>query len=192
MSELLNNPKAMEKAQKELSEVVGMDKIVEESHLPKLNFLNAVIKETLRLHPPVPLLVPRVPFQTTTVGGYTIPKGTKILLHVWAIQRDPTIWDNPGEFKPERFLLDSTTLDFKGNNFEFIPFGSGRRMCPGLPLAERMVAHLLASFLHSFDWKLADGKKLDMSETLGIVLQKTNTSVAIPTLRLGNTTSLYM
>ncbi|XP_042052885.1 labd-13Z-ene-9,15,16-triol synthase, chloroplastic-like [Salvia splendens] len=192
MSELLNNPKAMEKAQKELSEVVGMDKIVQESHLPKLNFLNAVIKETLRLHPPVPLLVPRVPFQTTTVGGYTIPKGTKILLNVWAIQRDPTIWDNPGEFKPERFLVGSTSLDFKGNNFEFIPFGSGRRMCPGLPLAERMVAYLLASFLHSFDWKLADGKKLDMSQSLGIVLQKTNSSVAIPRLRLSNTTSLYM
>ncbi|KAL1547503.1 labd-13Z-ene-9,15,16-triol synthase, chloroplastic-like [Salvia divinorum] len=194
MSELLNNPKAMEKAQKELSEVVGMDKIVEESHLPKLNFLNAVIKETLRLHPPVPLLVPRVPFQTTTVGGYTIPKGTKILLHVWAIQRDPSIWDNPGEFKPERFLLGSRSLDFKGNNFEFIPFGSGRRMCPGLPLAERMVAYFLASFLHSFDWKLVDGKKLDMSESLGIVLQRTNSSVAIPTLRLSNTTttSLYV
>nr|AJD25238.1 cytochrome P450 CYP706G11 [Salvia miltiorrhiza] len=191
MSELLNRPEAMEKVQKELSEVVGMNNIIEESHLPKLHFLNAVIKETLRLHPPAPLLVPRAPLQSSSVGGYTIPKGTKILLNVWAIHRDPSIWDNPEEFRPERFLEDSRNLDFKGNNFELIPFGSGRRMCPGLPLAEKMVAYLLASFLHSFDWKLTDGKKLDMSITLGIVLQKTNNSIATPTPRLCNN-SLYL
>ncbi|XP_057811440.1 labd-13Z-ene-9,15,16-triol synthase, chloroplastic-like [Salvia miltiorrhiza] len=191
MSELLNRPEAMEKVQKELSEVVGMNNIVEESHLPKLHFLDAVIKETLRLHPPVPFLVPRAPLHSSSVGGYTIPKGTKILLNVWAIHRDPSIWDNPEEFRPERFLEDSRNLNFKGNDFELIPFGSGRRMCPGIPLAERMVAYLLASFLHSFDWKLTDGKKLDMSVTLGIVLQKTSSSIAIPTPRLSND-NLYM
>ncbi|XP_057811453.1 labd-13Z-ene-9,15,16-triol synthase, chloroplastic-like [Salvia miltiorrhiza] len=189
MSELVNRPEAMEEVQKELAEVVGMNNIVEESHLPKLHFLHAVIKETLRLHTPVPFLVPRAPLHSSSVGGYTIPKGTKILLNVWAIHRDPSIWDTPEEFRPERFLEDSRNLNFKGNDFEFIPFGSGRRMCPGIPLAERMVAYLLASFLHSFDWKLTDGKKLDMSTTLGLVLHKTNSSIAIPTPRLSK--SLY-
>lgn len=191
MAELINRPEVMEKVQKELSEVVGLNNVVEEFHLPKLHFLNAVIKETLRLHTPAPLLVPRAPHQTAIVGGYTIPKGTKILLNVAAMHKDPSIWDNPQEFMPERFLNNSTNIDFKGNNFEFIPFGSGRRMCPGLPLAERMVTYLLASFLHSFDWKSSDGQKFDMSESLGIVLHKTHPSVATPTPRLSDA-SLYM
>nr|UVC58032.1 CYP706G29 protein [Isodon rubescens] len=191
MTELLNNPEAMEKVQKELSEVVGMDNIVEEFHLPKLHYLNAVIKETLRLHPPVPFLIPRSPLHTSTLGGYTIPKGTRVLLNVWAVQRDPSIWDSPDEFKPDRFLQDGGNLDFKGNNFHFIPFGSGRRICPGLPLAERMVTYMLASFLHSFDWKLPNDEKLDMSVSIGIVLMKKNPSFAIPTPRLLDA-SLYV
>ncbi|KAH6818085.1 hypothetical protein C2S51_001688 [Perilla frutescens var. frutescens] len=190
MAELLNSLEAMREVQKELSDVVGMSNMVEEFHLPKLHYLKAVIKETFRLHPPVPFLVPRSPLQNSTVGEYTIPKGTKILINVWAIHRDPSIWDSPGEFKPERFLHDDAA-DFKGNSFQFIPFGSGRRICPGLPLAERMVAYFLASFLHSFDWKSEDGKKLDMSETVGNVLAKTNPTVAIPTPRLTDA-SLYI
>lgn len=189
MSELLNNPEAMQKVQKELFDVVGMTNIVEEFHLPKLQYLNAVVKETLRLHPPVPFLIPRSTNETSTVGGYTIPKNTRVLINVWAMQRDPSIWDSPTDFKPDRFLNDARNLDFKGNNFQFLPFGSGRRMCPGLPLAERMVAYLLASLLHSFDWKLPQGGKIDMSESFGIVLRKTTPAFAIPSPRLSDTNS---
>ncbi|KAI3468923.1 hypothetical protein Pfo_025586 [Paulownia fortunei] len=183
IAELLNNPEVMEKVQKELSNVIGMKNIVEESHLPKLHYLEAVIKETLRLHPPVPFLLPRSPNQSSTVGGYTIPKNTRVFINVWAIQRDPSIWDNPLEFKPDRFLNDTGKLDFSGNNFHYLPFGSGRRVCPGIPLAERMVTYLLASLLHSFEWKLPKGEKLDMSERFGIVLRKNVPLFAIPSPR---------
>ncbi|KAH6794982.1 hypothetical protein C2S52_005459 [Perilla frutescens var. hirtella] len=146
MAELLNSPEAMREVQKELSDVVGMNSMVEEFHLPKLHYLKAVIKETLRLHPPVPFLIPRSPLQNSTMGEYTVPKGTKILINSWAIRRDPSIWDSPGEFKPERFLHDDAA-DFKGNSFQFIPFGSGRRICPGLPLiSESNLTYSLSLF----------------------------------------------
>ncbi|KAI3468880.1 hypothetical protein Pfo_025543 [Paulownia fortunei] len=180
MAELLNNPEVMEKVQKELSYVVGMNNLVEEFHLPKLQYLEAVLKETLRLHPPIPLLIPRSPNQSSTVGGYTIPKNTRVFINIWAIQRDPSIWDNPMKFRPDRFLNDSGKWDFSGNNFHYLPFGSGRRICPSRPLAERMVTYLLASLLHSFEWKLPNGEKLDMSEGFGIVLRKSTPSYAIP------------
>ncbi|KAI3464075.1 hypothetical protein Pfo_020738 [Paulownia fortunei] len=186
MAELMNNPEVMEKVQKELSNVVGMNNIVEEFHLPKLQYLEAVLKETLRLHPPIPLLIPRSPNQSSTVGGYTIPKNTRVFINIWAIQRDPSIWDNPMEFRPDRFLNDSGKWDFSGNNFHYLPFGSGRRICPGRPLAERMVTYLLASLLHSFEWKFPKGEKLDMSEGFGIVLRKSTPSYAIPSPRLSD------
>ncbi|KAL2235933.1 cytochrome P450 76C1-like [Sesamum indicum] len=184
MTDLLNNPKAMEKVQKELWEVVGLNNIVEESHTPKLKYLDAVVKETMRLHPPVPLLVPRSPNKTSVIGGYTVPKGTRVFINVGWIQRDPSIWDSPSEFKPERFLHDNEKCDFSGNNFHYLPFGSGRRICPGLPLAEKMLMHLLASLLHSFEWKLPDGETVNMSGTFGIVLRKSTTLLAIPSPRL--------
>lgn len=174
----------MDKVQKELADVVGMNNQVEESHLPKLHYLQAVLKETFRLHPPVPYLVPRSPNQSSTVGGYTIPKNTRVFINVWAIQRDPSIWDNPMEFRPERFFNDPGKFDYSGNNFDYLPFGSGRRVCPGLPLAERMVTFLLSSFLHSFNWKLREGEKYDMSERYGIVLKKNTPLVLVPSPRL--------
>ncbi|XP_051130117.1 flavonoid 3'-monooxygenase CYP75B137-like isoform X3 [Andrographis paniculata] len=189
MAELMNNPIIMEKAQKELSEVVGLDNIVEEHHLPKLKYLDAVVKETLRLHPAVPLLVPRSPSQSSIVGGYTIPKNTTVFINVAYIQKDPRFWDNPREFKPERFL--GGEYDFSGNSFKFLPFGSGRRICVGLPLGERMVMYFLASLVHSFDWKLPNDQKLDMSEEFGMMLRKSVPLVAIPNPRLFDS-KLYM
>ncbi|KAL0285464.1 UNVERIFIED_CONTAM: cytochrome [Sesamum angustifolium] len=184
MAELLNNPKAMANVQNELSEMVGLNTEVEEFHIPKLKYLEAVVKETMRLHPAVPLLVPRSPTQTSTIGGYTVPKRTRVFINVGWIQRDPSIWDSPSEFKPERFLHENEKYDFSGNDFRYLPFGSGRRICAGLPLAERMLMYLLASLLHSFEWKLPDGETVDMSDTFGIVVRKSTPLLAIPTPRL--------
>ncbi|KAL0329621.1 UNVERIFIED_CONTAM: Flavonoid 3'-monooxygenase [Sesamum radiatum] len=176
----------MKKVQNELDKVVGLDNIVEESHIPKLEYLDAVLKETLRLHPIGPFLTPRTPSQSCTIGGYTIPKGSTIFLNVWSIQRNPLAWENPLEFKPERFLDNTMKWDFNGNNFNYIPFGSGRRVCAGLPLAERMVRFVLASLLHSFEWQLPEGEKLDMSDKLMTALRKKIPLRAIPTPRLSN------
>ncbi|XP_031389010.1 cytochrome P450 93A3-like [Punica granatum] len=190
MAELMQHRDVLEKAVGELTEEVGLDNMVEEFHLPKLKYLDAVIKETFRLHPAVPLLLPRCPSQSVVVGRYTIPKGTKLFVNAWAIHRDPQLWEYPLEFRPERFLGDSG-FDFSGNNFMYLPFGSGRRICPGLPLAEKMLKYILASLLHSFEWELPDGAELEFSDKFGLVCRKMNPLVAIPRPRLFST-ELYM
>ncbi|XP_030469320.2 flavonoid 3'-monooxygenase CYP75B137-like [Syzygium oleosum] len=191
MAELLQNRNVMDKVAEELTEVVGVDKMVEEQHLPNLKYLDAVIKEVFRLHPALPLLVPRSPHASCVVGGYTIPKGSNIFLNVGSIHRDPTIWDKPSEFRPERFLEDPGKYDLSGNNFTYMPFGSGRRICAGLALAERMLMFTLASLLHSFKWELPQGAELELSDKFGIVVKKMNPLVAIPRPRL-STPELYM
>ncbi|PON53796.1 Cytochrome P450, E-class, group I, partial [Parasponia andersonii] len=184
MAEIINQPEIMKKAQKELDAVVGKDNIVEESHILKLPYLQAVMKEALRLHPTLPLLVPHCPSQTCVVGGYSVPKGSGVFVNVWAIHRDPSNWDNPLKFKPERFLEDSPKWDFSGSDLKYFPFGSGRRNCAGIAMAERMVMYSLATLLHSFNWELPPGEKMDLSEKFGIVLKKKAPLVAIPTPRL--------
>ncbi|KAL6181956.1 hypothetical protein ACLB2K_048603 [Fragaria x ananassa] len=184
MSEVLNKPQVLQKVQQELEAVVGKSSIVEESHIHKLPYLYAVMKETLRLHPVLPLLVPHCPSETCTVGGYTIPKGSRIFVNVWAIHRDPSSWENPLEFDPTRFL--DSKWDYSGSDFRYFPFGSGRRICAGIAMAERMVMYSLATLWHSFDWKLPQGEKLDLSEKFGIVLKKKIPLVAIPTPRLSD------
>ncbi|XP_077212098.1 labd-13Z-ene-9,15,16-triol synthase, chloroplastic-like [Tasmannia lanceolata] len=184
MTEIIRHPEIMKKVQEEINEVVGLNKLVEESHLPKLNYLEAVIKEAQRLHPAGPFLVPQKPSQSCVVGGYQIPQDTKVMLNVWAIHRDPEIWDNPLEFKPERFLGDYGKFDFRGNDFRYLPFGSGRRICAGIPLAERMLTFVLASLLHSFDWQVPEGTKIDLSDKFALVLKKATPLIAIPTPRL--------
>ncbi|XP_030468614.1 flavonoid 3'-monooxygenase CYP75B137-like [Syzygium oleosum] len=191
MAELLQNQNLMNKAVHELTEVVGEDKMVEEHHLPELKYLNAVIKEAFRLHPALPLLVPRTPHASCVIGGYTIPKGSNIFLNMGYIHKDPKIWDKPSEFRPERFLEDPHEYDLSGNNFTYMPFGSGRRICAGLPLAERMLKYVLASLLHSFEWELPRGAELELSDKSGIVVKKMNPLVAIPRPRL-STPELYM
>ncbi|KAJ6849345.1 putative cytochrome P450 76M5-like [Iris pallida] len=186
MAEMLLNPEIVRLAQLELDQVVGKDDVVEESHLPKLRYLGAVVKETLRLHPAAPFLIPHSATETCTIGGYTVPKGSSVFVNAWAIHRDPSVWKDPLKFSPERFLGTGIGLDFTGSNFGYIPFGSGRRMCPGIPLAERMATYTLASFLHSFDWKVPEGTKLELSERFGLSLKKAKPLVAIPTPRLHN------
>lgn len=137
------------------------------------------------MHPPLPFLIPRGPSQTSTVGGYTIPKGAQVMLNVWTIHRDPDIWEDALEFRPERFLSDAGKLDYwGGNKFEYLPFGSGRRICAGLPLAEKMMMFMLASFLHSFEWRLPSGTELEFSGKFGVVVKKMKPLVVIPKPRL--------
>ncbi|KAH9619194.1 hypothetical protein KSS87_013037 [Heliosperma pusillum] len=184
MAELMNKPAVLKKVQEELDTVVGKDTIVEEHHIYKLPYLQAVMKEALRLHPALPLLVPHCPSETCIIGGYTVPKGSRVFINVWAIHRDPDIWPNPLEFDPERFL--NAKFDFSGNDFNYFPFGSGRRICAGIGMAERMVLFALASLLHSFEWKLPKGEELTLEEKFGIVLRKKIPLVLIPVPRLTN------
>ncbi|CAJ1976860.1 unnamed protein product [Sphenostylis stenocarpa] len=182
MAELLRNPKVMQKAREELIQVIGSSNVeVTESDIPKLPYIQAIVKETLRLHPPVPLLLPYVAGHDVEVSGYTIHKGNQVLINAWSIGRNPQFWDEPLLFQPERFLRSN--IDFKGRDFEYLPFGGGRRICPGLPLANRMITLMLAVFLHSFEWELPEGvtsQTLDMSEHYGITLKKLSPLSAIP------------
>ncbi|XP_057435511.1 geraniol 8-hydroxylase-like [Lotus japonicus] len=173
MAELLRNPDKLAKAKEELYEVIGKDATLEESHISKLPYLQAVVKETLRLHPQAPLLLPRKCDEAVNIAGFHVPKDAQVWVNVWAIGRDPTIWKNPNMFEPERFL--ECEINFKGNNFELIPFGAGKRICPGLPLAQRSVQFIVASLLHNFEWKLADGltpEGMNMMEQFGLTLTK--------------------
>ncbi|XP_027367268.1 geraniol 8-hydroxylase-like [Abrus precatorius] len=181
MTELVLNPEIMSKAKKELEEEIGKGKPVEESDIAKLPYLQAIIKETLRLHPPVPFLLPRKAERDVDICGFTIPKDAQVLVNVWTIGRDPTLWVNPTLFSPERFL--GSDIDIKGRNFELAPFGAGRRICPGMMLAIRMLLLILGSLINSFDWKLEDGIKpqdVDMGEKFGITLQKAQPLRVVP------------
>ncbi|XP_055813984.1 geraniol 8-hydroxylase-like [Solanum dulcamara] len=184
MAEILKQPEIMKKAQAELAKIVGMGKLIEEADVYRLPYLQCIVKETLRMHPPVPFLLPRKVEEDVEVCGYIVPKGSQVLINVWAIGRDPASWEDPLVFKPERFL--NLEVDVRGKDFELIPFGAGRRICPGLPLAAfRMVPIMLGSLLNSFNWKLEEGtsstpKELDMEEKFGITLAKARPLRAIP------------
>jgi len=189
MAEMLQHPKVMEEVQEELAKIVGLNGSVEEAHLSKLKYLKAIVKETLRLHAPLPLLVPHCSIKSATVGGYTIPKGSLIFFNVGAIQTDPQLWEAPLEFQPERFMRGSSAeeVDYWGNHLQFLPFGSGRRKCAGIPLAERTVMHVLASLLHAFVWSLPNGvEDVDLSEKFGIVVKKKKPLLAVPSPRLSS------
>jgi len=171
MAELLQSPSSMAKARDELAQALGPKQEIEESDVGQLKYLQAIVKETFRLHPPAPLLLPRQAETTTEIRGYTVPKGTRVLVNVWAIGQDRELWAEPEKFVPERFL--EKEIDFRGRDFELVPFGSGRRICPGLPLAARMVHLKLSTLLHRFQWRLsADVERngVDMSETFGVTL----------------------
>ncbi|TKY51483.1 Geraniol 8-hydroxylase [Spatholobus suberectus] len=181
MAELLRNPEVMQKAREELIRVIGTSNEVKESDISRLPYIQAIVKETLRLHPPVPLLLPYVAGHDVEVSGYTIHKGNQVLINAWSIGRNPQFWDDPLLFQPERFLRSN--IDFKGRDFVYLPFGAGRRICPGLPLANRMITLMLAAFVHSFKWELPQGvtpQTLDMSEQYGITLKKLSPLCAIP------------
>ncbi|XP_017253097.2 geraniol 8-hydroxylase-like [Daucus carota subsp. sativus] len=188
MAEILKNPDTiLVKAKAELNEVVGKGEIVKEADISRLPYLQCIVKETGRLHPPAPFLIPRQVQEEVQLCGYTIPKNSQVLVNAWTIGRDPLIWKNPLSFQPERFL--NSEVDVNGHNYELIPFGAGRRKCPGLPLAVRMVPVLLGSLINCFDWKLEGGiapKELDMEDKFGITVAKLHPLRAVPTLVLPN------
>ena len=168
LAELLQNPRTMNTLQDELRTVLGSKAQVEDSDIDKLPYLRAVIKETPRLHSVVPLVSYRAE-ATVQVQGYTIPEGSNVLVNVWAIHHNADVWTEPHKFVPERFLKKD--VEFFGRNFEFIPFGSGRHMCLGLPLANRMLHVMLGSLLHQFEWELPELERgVDMTEKYGLVL----------------------
>ncbi|XP_023749253.1 cytochrome P450 76T24 [Lactuca sativa] len=182
MTELLLNPDMLSRLREEVRQVVGEDGKIEEAKIIDLPYLDAVINETMRLHLAAPLLAPHKTENQVKLGNYIIPTNTQILVNAWAIARDPKYWENPLVFMPERFL--SNKLDYKGQHFEFIPFGSGRRRCPGMPLAHRMVHLIVASFVYYFDWELPHAKEeMDMNTIFGLTLLKAIPLVAIPLTR---------
>lgn len=174
MAELARNPRVMKKAQDEIRNCVGNKGKVSESEIDHLPYLKKVVKETLRLHPPNTLLIPRETMSQFSINGYNIYPKTRIQVNVWAIGRDPNIWENPEEFYPERFT-DKNPIDFKGQHFELLPFGAGRRGCPGILMGTATVELALANLLYCFDWKLSNGMKeedMNMEEVAGLTVYK--------------------
>lgn len=191
MAELIRHPKILAQVRRELDSVIGPNRLVTESDLPHLTYFQAVIKETFRLHPSTPLSLPRIAAESCEINGYHIPKGATLLVNVWAIARDPNVWSDPLEFRPERFLSggEKPDVDVRGNDFEVIPFGAGRRICAGLNLGIRMVQLLTATLVHAFDWKVAGDvmpEKLNMDEAYGLTLQRAVPLMVHPSPRLAH------
>ncbi|KQJ86373.1 premnaspirodiene oxygenase isoform X2 [Brachypodium distachyon] len=173
MSELVRHPKAMAKAQTEIREVLGDRAVITNSDFGELHYMRMVIKETLRMHPPAPL-IPRTTREDCKIMGYDMLKGTNVYINVFAVSRDPKYWKNPEEFDPERFenLHD---MDYHGTHFEYTPFGAGRRQCPGILFGVSTIEIVLANLLYHFDWVLPGGlspESLDMSEKFGITVSR--------------------
>ncbi|XP_010437977.1 PREDICTED: cytochrome P450 82C4-like [Camelina sativa] len=170
---LLNNKEMLKKAQDEIDLHVGRDRNVEDSDINNLVYLQAIIKETLRLYPAGPLLGPREAMEDCTVAGYNVSSGTRLIVNVWKIQRDPKVYKEPNEFRPERFITgEAKEFDVRGQNFELMPFGSGRRSCPGSSLAMQVLHLGLARFLHSFEVKTVLDMPVDMTESPGLTIPK--------------------
>lgn len=176
MAELLRNPEKMSTLRDEIKHVLEEKGQVEESDMGRLPYLQAVVKETLRLHPPAPFLVPQKADVDLHINGYLVPKRADILVNVWASGRDPNIWTEADVFMPERFLNDG--MNYIGNDFKLIPFGAGRRICPGYPLARKMVHLMLATFVGKFGWR---GVNPNMDEDFGLTLHKAVPVEAFPT-----------
>lgn len=174
LSAMLNNPEILKKAQTEIDKCVGNDRLLDESDVLNLPYLRCIINETLRMFPAGPLLIPHESSEATTVGGYRVPKGTMLLVNVWAIQNDPKVWDEPRKFKPERFEGLEGTRD----GYKLMPFGSGRRGCPGEGLAVRIVGATLGSIIQCFDWERNGDELVDMTEGLGLTMPKAQPLIA--------------
>nr|AJD25178.1 cytochrome P450 CYP75B80 [Salvia miltiorrhiza] len=191
IAELIRNPDILAQAQKELDSVIGKDRLVKESDLGQLTFLQAVIKENFRLHPSTPLSLPRIAQESCEINGYFIPKDSTLLVNVWAIARDPNVWADPLEFRPGRFLRggERPNADVRGNDFELMPFGAGRRVCAGMSLGIRMVQLMFATLIHAFDFELGNGlsaQNLSMEEAYGLTLQRAEPLVVYPRPRLAS------
>ncbi|TVU44067.1 hypothetical protein EJB05_03495, partial [Eragrostis curvula] len=197
MSELIRKPRVLKKAQDEVRAVVGNNKKelfrmfecpaneswVRHCDVPKLAYLKMVVKETLRLHPPATLLLPRETMRDVKIYGYDVPARTRVFVNAWAIGRDPASWTaDADEFNPNRF--EASEVDYNGAHFEFVPFGAGRRICPGLAMGETNVEFTLANLLYCFDWALPEGMKpedVSMEEAGGLTFHRKTPLVLVPT-----------
>ncbi|XP_054816316.1 cytochrome P450 71D10-like [Prosopis cineraria] len=184
MSELLKNPEIMKEAQGEVRRVYENKGYVDESELHKLKYIDAVIKETLRLHPPLPLLIPRESSKRCEINGYEIPQKTRVIINAWALGRDPKYWNEADKFQPQRFINNtSIEYSFRGTEFEYIPFGSGRRICPGISFGYAVIELVIAKLLYHFDWKLPNGMKpeeFDMDESVSADGARKNALCLVP------------
>lgn len=182
MTELIRNQKVMDKVRLELDKLKqNNNEIVHEYDISRLPYLQVVIKETLRLHPPATLLIPHQAIHDVEVHGFIVPKNAQILCNIWAIGRDPNVWSDPEDFMPERFL--DVEIDYRGHNFELIPFGAGRRICPGINIAQRMLPIMLGSLIHKFDWKLEGSIKaqdMDMCDKFGLTSPRSVPLMVVP------------
>lgn len=175
MTELMKNPTIVRKVQDELRTLIQGKTFINENDLPKLTYLKSIVKETFRFHPVAPLLITQEVSQKCTLEGYDIPSHSLVFVNVWAIGRDPKFWENPEVFIPGRCIESS--VDFKGQNFEFIPFGAGKRICPGMLVGASTVELTLANLLYSFNWELIDGSKkegIDTDVIPGLSMHKKN------------------
>ncbi|XAR58754.1 hypothetical protein NMG60_11014282 [Bertholletia excelsa] len=186
LSLLLNHPHALQIAQKELDDVVGRERWVQESDIANLNYLQAIVKETLRLYPPGPLSGPREAIEDCWVNGYRVRKGTRLIVNLWKLQRDPRVWPKPEEFRPERFLAgDHAGVGFRGGQqFEYIPFSAGRRMCPGVTFGLQVVQLALARLLQGFNLSTPAKAPVDMTEGVGLALPKVHPLEVVVSPRL--------
>ncbi|EFH64768.1 hypothetical protein ARALYDRAFT_475755 [Arabidopsis lyrata subsp. lyrata] len=172
LASLLNHPEVLKKARDEIDNKIGLDGLLEESDVPNLPYLQNIVSEMLRLYPAGPLSVPHVASEDCKVGGYDMPRGTMLLVNVWAIHRDPKLWDDPTSFKPERF-------EKEGETHKLLAFGLGRRACPGSGLAQRLVSLSLGSLIQCFEWERIGEEEVDMTEGGGLTMPRTRPLVAI-------------
>ncbi|WZZ46303.1 hypothetical protein YC2023_042562 [Brassica napus] len=168
MACLLNHPESLEKAKQEIDEKIGQERLIDEPDLANLPYLQNILSETFRLYPAAPLLVPRSTTEDIKVGGYDVPRGTMVMVNAWAIHRDPSLWNEPEKFKPERFNIGEGGEDVH----KLMPFGNGRRACPGVGLGQRIVTLALGSLIQCFDWEKVNGEMVDMTETPGMAMRK--------------------
>ncbi|KAF6164809.1 hypothetical protein GIB67_005868 [Kingdonia uniflora] len=181
MAELAKNPRVMKKVQEEVRRCVGKKEKVDENDLDHLHYLKMVVKESLRIHPSGSVLIPRECMSHCIINGYDIYPKTWVLINIWAIARDPVSWKNPEEFLPERFI--DCPIDYKGKDFEFLPFGAGRRGCPGMSLGVAIIELALANLLYSFNWELPPGistENFNMEETGVFSLEKKSKLQLVP------------
>nr|WEX29781.1 p-coumarate 3-hydroxylase [Ligustrum robustum] len=185
IAELVRNPRVQKKIQEELDQVVGTERLMTEADISNLPYLQCVIKECFRMHPPTPLLLPHKANVNVKIGGYDIPKGATVSVNVWALARDPAVWKDPHEFRPEQFF--EMDVDMKGTDYRLLPFGSGRRICPGAQLAINLVTSMVGHMMHNFTWAPPAGVRvedIDMMEQPGLVTYMKTPLEAVPTPRL--------
>ena len=179
LAELINNPHIMEKARHEIDSLTGKSRLIQESDLPNLPYLRAILKETLRLHPTIPTMV-RESSERCNVSGFDIPAKTILYVNFWSMNRNPKLWENPLEFKPERFMSEGNKFDIRGQNFQFIPFGFGRRACPGVSFALQVVPTNLAAIIQCFELKVGGNGTVNMEEKASTTLPRAHPLMCVP------------